>query len=233
MIRRRPRSHRGALRSATENCEGSAVIVEPSTTPQSRTDGRTRIVRPTRVGWRRPRVLFIVLGVMLLAVLAVAIIRSQATPQPQTATQPAAPLIAHGQILPTRQARVGTQGGGVVQRLGTSPGDQVAAQTPLAWVAGPSGTELIIAPFDGTTTNVLVHAGDTLMPGAPIAVVADMHALQVETSDVDEFLVNKVSRGQRVQISVDALDNMALSGTVANVALLPQGGNGGGSAYPV
>jgi multidrug resistance efflux pump len=147
--------------------------------------------------------------------------------------QPAAPLIAHGQIVPVRQAHVGTQGGGVVQRLEVALGDQVAAQTPLAWVQGPSGLELILAPFDGTVANVLVHAGDTLLPGATIAVVADLRVLQVETSDVDEFLVSKVSPGQSVKVSVDALDNLTLNGTVTNVALLPQTGTSGGPAYPV
>jgi hypothetical protein len=43
-------------------------------------------------------VLFIVLELLQLAAVAVAITRSQAAPQPQAATQTAAPLIAHGQI---------------------------------------------------------------------------------------------------------------------------------------
>jgi HlyD family secretion protein len=109
-----------------------------------------------------------------------------------------------------------------VQQLQASLGAEVSAQAPLAWVVGPSGTEIVTAPFRGSVTNVLVHAGDTLTPGATIAVVADMHALQVETSDVDEFLVSDVSVAQRVQVTVDALDKLALTGIVTNVALLPQ-----------
>jgi multidrug resistance efflux pump len=78
-----------------------------------------------------------------------------------------------------------------------------------------------------------VHTGDTLVPGATIAVVANMRSLQVETSDVDEFLVGHVKVDQRVQVTVDALDNLALSGIVTHVALLPQTASGGGQAYPV
>jgi hypothetical protein len=81
-------------------------------------------------------------------------------------------------------------------------------------------------------TNVLVHAGDTLTPAATIAVVADRHALQVETSDLDEFLVSHVSVAQR-QVTVDALDNLTLTGIVTNVALLPQVAASGSQAYPV
>jgi hypothetical protein len=82
-------------------------------------------------------------------------------------------------------------------------------------------------------TNVLVHAGDTLTPAATIAVVADRHALQVETSDLDEFLVSHVSVAQRVQVTVDALDNLTLTGIVTNVALLPQVAASDSQAYPV
>jgi multidrug efflux pump subunit AcrA (membrane-fusion protein) len=192
-----------------------------------------RVARRGPPLWRRRAVLLIGLGLLLLVVLAVAVMRSQSAPSMPAAPQEAAPLIAHGQILPARQARVGTQAGGVVQLLEARPGDRVAAQAPLAWVLGPSGTEIVTAPFDGNVTNVLVHAGDTLMPGAPIAVVADLHTLQVETSDVDEFLVSKVAVGQRVQVNVDALDNRALTGMVSNVALLPQTSVSGSPAYPV
>jgi len=178
-------------------------------------------------------VLFLILGALLLVALVLALTRSQSAPPAAVTAPAAAPFIAHGQIVPTRQARVGTQGGGVVQQLDARPGAQVDGQTPLAWVAGASGTEVVTAPFVGTVTNVLVHAGDTLMPGAAIAVVADLHTLQVETTDVDEFLISKASVGQRVQISVDALDNLALTGIVSNIALLPQTGTSGGPAYPV
>jgi multidrug efflux pump subunit AcrA (membrane-fusion protein) len=177
--------------------------------------------------------MFISFGVLLLGAVVLRIIVVPSTPTPIPAAPVQAPLVAHGQLLPAHQARVGTQNGGVVQRLDVTPGVEVAAQTPLALVVGPSGTELVAAPFAGTVTNVLVHAGDTLIPGATIAVVADLHQLQVETSDVDEFLVSKVSVGQRVQLNVDALDDLAVTGTVTNVALLPQTGTRGTPAYPV
>jgi biotin carboxyl carrier protein len=208
------------------------VILEPPRKSQPSTDGTTRAARSRPAVWRRRRVQVIGLGVLLLGAVLV-LTRSQSAPPAPATPQPAAPLIAHGQILPAHQARVGTQGGGVVQHLNASPGDQIAGQAPLAAVVGPSGTEVVTAPFAGTITNVLVHAGDTLLPGATIAVVADMRVLQVETSDVDEFLVSKVATGQRVQVNVDALDNLVLTGTVTNVALLPQSGTSGSSAYPV
>jgi multidrug resistance efflux pump len=81
-------------------------------------------------------------------------------------------------------------------------------------------------------TNVFVHQGDTLAPGATLAVVADLHILQVETNDVDEFLIGHVSVGQTVQVSVEAAD-VTLRGSVSSVALLPEAAAGGTQAYPV
>jgi biotin carboxyl carrier protein len=174
-------------------------------------------------------------GLVLVGLVAVVLllINSPSTAAPPVATPTLAVLVAHGQVVPVQQARVGTVSGGQVQQLTASLGSDVTAQAPLAWVTGPSGTEIVSAPFSGSVTNVLVHAGDTLVPGATIAVVADMHALQVETSDVDEFLVGHVTVAQRVQVTVDALDNLALTGIVTNVALLPQTATSGGQAYPV
>jgi multidrug resistance efflux pump len=103
----------------------------------------------------------------------------------------------------------------------------------LARVDGPAGTEVVTSPFRGTLSNVLVHAGDTLPAGAAIAVVADLGTLQVETSDVDEFLVSHVQVGQPVRVTVDALDNLELPGTVRTVAGMPQADASGGQNYPV
>jgi hypothetical protein len=210
------------------------VIVETPGVTQPLNDGTVRVRHPRRPLWRRRLVQLIALGALLLVAVVLAISRLQSGPTAPVAAPTQAPLIAHGQILPAQQARVGTQGGGVVQRLAVNPGDQTTADAPLAWISGSSGnTEIVTAPFAGTVTNVLVHGGDTLMPGATIAVVADLHQLQVETTDVDEFLVSNVAVGQRVQVSVDALDNLSMTGLVTNVALLPQTGASGNAAYPV
>jgi multidrug resistance efflux pump len=101
-------------------------------------------------------------------------------------------------------------------------------------VLGPSGTEIVTAPFAGTITNVLVHEGDTLGPGTTLAVVADLHALRVELTDVDEFAVTHIWPGQELQVTVDALDDAVVEGVVASVALLPQpAATTGNPAYPV
>ena len=209
------------------------MLVESETQPV--VDSKLPRPGPRRpaVWWRRRRVVVGGLGLLVLATIVTVMLSARSAAPAPIAAPVTAALVAHGQVVPVQQARVGTLGGGQVQQLTANLGAEVSAQTPLAWVLGPSGTEVVTAPFSGSVTNVLVHEGDTLMPGATIAVVANMHALQVETSDVDEFLVGHVSVGQRVEVTVDALDNLALAGVVTNIALLPQIGASGSPAYPV
>lgn len=190
--------------------------------------------RPRPPWWRRRWWQFgALLLVLLLVVGVVSSQRSATAPTPAPQASTASSLVAHGKIMPARQAHVGTLGGGVVRQLLVSPGGAVVAAAELALVNGASGTEVVTAPFAGVVTNVLVHEGDTLVPGATMVVVADPHTLQVETSDVDEFLVSYVHVGQSLQVTVDTLDNLVLQGVVKSVAGLPQSDTSGGANYPV
>lgn len=193
--------------------------------------GRLRRSPP---GWRRPRVVLASLAVLLIGAVVLVKLATPTAPPP-TSAPTSVVLLAHGQIVPARQAHVGTQAGGIVQQLSLGVGTSVSAQTPLAWVRGPSATEVVTAPFSGTVTNVLVHEGDTLAPATSIAIIADLRTLQVETTDVDEFLIAHVAVGQVVQISVDAADNEVLQGSVSSVAVLPEASNTStnAAAYPV
>src|SRR6185503_5081662 len=157
------------------------------------------------------------LGALLVATIAVVVSSPRAAAPAVTATPVPPALVAHGQIRPVQQARVGTLAGGVVQEIETNLGSDVVAQSPVARLIGPAGTEIVTAPFSGSVTNLFAHVGHTLVPGAPIMIVANLRSLQVETADVDEFLVAHVTVGQRVPVTVDALDNVVLTGTVTRV----------------
>ena len=141
-------------------------------------------------------------------------------------------LTARGQIKPAAQARVGTIGGGVLNRLVVEVGDPVSDQQEMARVRGLDGTEIVTSPLRGTVTAVLAHMGDTLGPGATIATVGDLSRLQIETTDVDEFLISNVRKDQAVTVFVDALER-SLPGRVRTVALQPIVASSGDEHYPV
>src|SRR5207253_3366532 len=131
------------------------------------------------------------------------------------------------------QARVGTLSGGVLFKQSVEIGASVEAQQEIAQVRGPSGLEQLTAPFAGTVTGVLAHTADTLVPGAGVMMVADLAHLQVETTDVDEFLIGHLRVGQTPTLQIEALDRRELTGRVRTVALQPQTTAAGDQQYPV
>jgi multidrug resistance efflux pump len=68
--------------------------------------------------------------------------------------------------------------------------------------------------------------------GAVVALVGDLSRLQVETTDVDEFIVGRVQPGRAVTVTVDALDQRHLRGRVRTVSLEPRRGDDGDDHYP-
>ena len=83
------------------------------------------------------------------------------------------------------------------------------------------------APFDGTVTRISVEVGQRIGPETPAIQLADFSAWYVETSDLTELEVVNVSPGQQADISVDALPDASLTGTVTEIAPVytPKGGD--------
>jgi HlyD family secretion protein len=112
-------------------------------------------------------------------------------------------------------------------------GDQTEEEQEIARVRGPSGTEVLTAPWRGTITTVPFHLGDTVLPGAIVATVGDLSRLQTETTDVDEFIIARVRLGQLLPLTVDALDGREVLGRVYSAALELQGDSSGDEHYPI
>jgi multidrug efflux pump subunit AcrA (membrane-fusion protein) len=142
-------------------------------------------------------------------------------------------LMARGEVRPIGQARVGTLSGGVVHTLSVAVGDRVGEQQELARIKAGDATEVLTAPWSGTVIGLPVRLGDTVTAGALVAVVADLSVLQVETTDVDEYLIAELSRGQPATVSVEALNRRELRGYVRSVALYVEKNEDGDDHYPV
>jgi hypothetical protein len=171
------------------------------------------------------------LPAIVLVLIVGTILRQASTSNPSTTATPTAAasarLVAHGVVTPVSQARVGTLSGGVLLGVSVAIGQRVEGQVELARVQGPAALEVLTAPFAGTVTGLLAHTGDTLVPGAGVVLVADLSRLQVETTDVDEFLIGHISSGQSVALQIEALDRRELTGKVRTVSLQPQSTTGG------
>jgi multidrug efflux pump subunit AcrA (membrane-fusion protein) len=186
--------------------------------------------------WPR-RTLWVALAGALLGLLVVAGVARVATTQQEVigeAPSAASKLISRGQVRPVAQAKVGTLAGGRVLQLGVQIGDAVLGESELARVRGPDGTvEVLTAPWGGRVTGLPVHEGDTVMPGTTVVTIGDLSQLQIETTEVDEFLIPYVYPGQIVRLTVDALDRRELQARVRTVTLEPQTTASGDEHYPV
>lgn len=85
----------------------------------------------------------------------------------------------------------------------------------------------IRAPFDGTITAVFARSGEFLAPGQAAFVLGDLSTLQIETTDLDEVDVTRISVRQTATIAFDALPSVSFRGTVESISPMAEGGTGG------
>lgn len=75
------------------------------------------------------------------------------------------------------------------------------------------------APFAGVVAARFLGAGEWVLPGQPVMTLVDLTHLRVETTDLSERDVPRVSVGQAVTVYVKAL-NQTLNGRVLQIAPL-------------
>jgi HlyD family secretion protein len=94
------------------------------------------------------------------------------------------------------------------------------AKTRLAAARNDLEQAALTAPFSGTVGEVYVHRGEPILPGQPQPVLAlgDLTLLQVETTDLRETDVGKISVGQSVSMTFDALPDVELSGHIVSIS---------------
>ncbi len=73
------------------------------------------------------------------------------------------------------------------------------------------------APFAGTVASLEVKEGEQVAPGNPVVVLADLTAWQVETDDLTELNIVRITEGDDVTISVDAIPDLELPGKVVRL----------------
>jgi HlyD family secretion protein len=76
----------------------------------------------------------------------------------------------------------------------------------------------IVAPFDGTIGTVYVRSGEVAQPGQSIVTLGNLGSLRVETTDLSETDIARVTEGQPVNVTFDALPGKTITGKVARIA---------------
>jgi RND family efflux transporter MFP subunit len=78
----------------------------------------------------------------------------------------------------------------------------------------------IRAPFAGVVIRKNVEIGDVTAPGGPLLVLEDHATLKFRTG-VKEKDIARIDKGQAVTVTIDALNDLALSATVTKI--IPSG----------
>lgn len=93
---------------------------------------------------------------------------------------------------------------------------------------------LLVAPVDGTVTEVNVKVGENSTAGRVLGVVlSDLSAYHINV-DIDEIDIGRVRRDQAVTIAVDAIPGIRFEGHISDIAARPGAGASGGIvAYQV
>ena len=84
----------------------------------------------------------------------------------------------------------------------------------------------LTAPFSGTIIEVYPNAFEDVIAYEPVILLADMSSLVVETTDLNEIDVNKISVGNPAEISYDAFPGVRVTGEVIDIKLKSEIGSG-------
>jgi HlyD family secretion protein len=115
----------------------------------------------------------------------------------------------------------------IAEEIAVAQADVTLAQAALdAALVALERTELH-APFDGTVGTVDVRVGELVAPGDPLLTLGDLSTLRVETTDLDEKDVTKVTVGQQVTVTFDALAGRFFAGRVTRISPMADPSVGG------
>lgn len=92
------------------------------------------------------------------------------------------------------------------------------AQTGIEQAKAALGKATLVAPMDGTITEITIREGELAAAGQPLFTIADLSNLKIETTDLDEFGAAKVKVDQTAKIRVNAFTDKTLTGKVTEIA---------------
>jgi RND family efflux transporter MFP subunit len=105
------------------------------------------------------------------------------------------------------------------------------AQSALAVAQATLAQSTLIAPYAGTVVSVNIIPGELAQVGQSVLTLANLNALQVETTDLSERDITRVKIGQTVNVYIEALD-VTVTGKVIRISPISET-VGGDIVYPV
>lgn len=126
--------------------------------------------------------------------------------------------LAQAQLALKEQEYSDVQSGPDPQDLELAEARLAAAEAGLGAAEAALEDAELRAPFNGTVVRVDARAGETAVPGLPAVVLADFSTWKVETTDLNEMDLPRVSEGMEVVVRPDALPNLSLAGRLDEIS---------------
>ncbi|RPH59533.1 MAG: HlyD family efflux transporter periplasmic adaptor subunit [Chloroflexi bacterium] len=109
---------------------------------------------------------------------------------------------------------------------GPDPNDVNAAKARVQALQTAINQKNLLAPFDGTIVEIYGNSGESISPGVPLILLADLSTILIQTTDLTEVDVARIKLGDPVKVTFDALPDTVIPGTVAEIALKNAAGSG-------
>ncbi len=109
---------------------------------------------------------------------------------------------------------------------GPDPDAVAAAEARIKSIEVIINQKYLLVPFGGTIVDKFVRSGESISPGAPVVLLADLSTLVVETTDLSEVDVARIKEGNSVKVTFDALPDTVVNGKVSKIALKNAAGSG-------
>ena len=77
---------------------------------------------------------------------------------------------------------------------------------------------VLTASSGGTVADIVPEVGEVILPGVPVATLADFSRWQVKTTDLTELSVVNISVGETVEVTIDAFAGEVLTGVITDIA---------------
>ncbi|MBI3538549.1 MAG: efflux RND transporter periplasmic adaptor subunit [Chloroflexi bacterium] len=102
-----------------------------------------------------------------------------------------------------------------------------AAEARLKQAQSALAAATLTTPFDGTIVTVNIREGEFVAAGVPILTLGDLTTLQLETDDLSETNIARVSIGQTVNVTFEAIPGKIFKGKVTQIASIATAKSGG------
>ncbi len=83
----------------------------------------------------------------------------------------------------------------------------------------------IVSPIAGKVATVFISPGEQAVPGSPAIIIVNEGAFHI-TVNVDEIDIDQIAVGQPVEITLDAISDVVVAGSIADIAPTPQTAGG-------